>query len=267
MATAVSELVSGASLLGRGMALVLRRPRLALLGAIPPLITSVLFTGVLVVLFTQLDRLVGWLTWFAADWAGGLQLAVRVAVGLSLVAGSVLLMVVTFSALTLALGGPVYDRISESVDEELTRADPRSAPTATASEPLARSAARAVVQSLTLIAISLVGGLLLFAAGFIPVVGQLVVPVVSAVFGGWMLCLELVGSSFERRGQLRLADRRAGLRRRRMRVLGFAVPTFLLLAVPFVAVVVFPAAMAGATILARDLFSAGERRSVPAAPA
>ncbi|HYP45139.1 MAG TPA: EI24 domain-containing protein [Propionibacteriaceae bacterium] len=266
MAGAVSELLSGTALLGRGMALVLRRPRLALLGAIPPLITSVLFTLALVGLSTQLDGLVAWLTPFAADWGDGIRLAVRVAVGLSLVAGSVLLMVVTFSALTLALGGPVYDRISESVDAELSKSDPGSAPMVEPSESWTRSAARAATQSLTLIAISLAGGVVLFASGFVPVLGQLVVPVVSAAFGGWMLSMELVGSAFERRGHLRLRDRRAALRRRRMRVLGFAVPTFVLLAVPFVAVVVFPAATAAATLLARDLLCPPEQRSLPAVP-
>jgi CysZ protein len=123
---------------------------------------------------------------------------------------------------------------------------------------------RAVRQSLALVAISVLGGLLLLLAGFVPVLGQTLVPVVSAVFGGWMLCTELVGSAFERRGQLRLSQRRAAMRRRRARVLGFAVPTFLLLAVPFAAVVVFPVAMAAGTILARDLLASPAPRTGPA---
>lgn len=257
MASVASELVSGVGLLGRGMAMVVRRPRMALLGAIPPLITSVLFTAVLVALSAELDPLVAWLTPFADGWSGGAALAMRVIVGLSLVAGSVLLMVLTFSALTLALGSPIYDKISESVDDELRAADPVS-PSRSADEPLVRdwfgrSAARALGQSLVLIAVSVTVGLVLFLAGFVPVVGQVVVPVVSVVFGGWMLSIELLGSSFERRGRLRLGERRAAMQGSRARVLGFAVPTFLLLAVPFVAVAVFPAATAGATLLARDL--------------
>jgi CysZ protein len=79
--------------------------------------------------------------------------------------------------------------------------------------------------------------------------------VLSAVFGGWMLGIELVGAPFERRGLLRLSDRRAAMQVRRFRVLGFAVPTFLLLAIPFVGVVVFPVATAAGTILARQLLS------------
>jgi CysZ protein len=43
------------------------------------------------------------------------------------------------------------------------------------------------------------------------------------------------------------------MRTRRCRVLGFTVPTFLLLAIPFAGVVVFPVATAGGTLLARQL--------------
>jgi CysZ protein len=40
---------------------------------------------------------------------------------------------------------------------------------------------------------------------------------------------------------------------RRVRVLGFGVPTFLLLAIPFAGAVIFPIATAGGTLLARQL--------------
>jgi CysZ protein len=250
-----TEFISGVALLGRGLGLIVKRPRMFLLGALPPLITSILFTAVLVVLATELDRLVGWMTPFADGWDPGIATLIRFVIGIALVAGAALLMVITFSALTLTLGAPLYDKISESVDEEL------GLDAAAGEEPLVSSLRRSLVQSLVLIAISVLVGLLLFLAGFVPVVGQVVVPVVSAVFGGWMLCIELIGSTFERRGRLRLRDRRVAMRRRRARVLGFAVPTFLLLAIPFVAVVVFPVATAAATILARDLLGSAERQS------
>jgi CysZ protein len=169
-----------------------------------------------------------------------------VLVGGALIAAVVLLMVLTFTMLTLALGSPLYDNLSESVEREFGEV-PELA------ESVARGMFRALRQALGLIAVSAVGALLLFAMGFIPVVGQTVVPVISAIFGGWMLGIELVGSPFERRGLLRLADRRAGMRTHRLRVLGFAVPTFLLLAIPFAGVVVFPIATAGGTLLARQL--------------
>jgi CysZ protein len=246
VANALGELVEGASLLPRGLALIVRRPRMFLLGAIPPLITSVIFVGVLIALFTQLDWLARALTPFADDWDPGAASVARVLISLTLSGGVILLMVISFTALTLALGSPLYDKISESVEREL-------GPVPVLDEPASRGVLRNVRQSLALIGIAALVAPALFLAGFVPAFGQTVVPVMSATFGGWMLGVELLGSAFERRGLLRLADRRAAMRTRRFRVLGFAVPTFLLLAIPFAGVVVFPVATAGGTLLARQL--------------
>jgi CysZ protein len=49
------------------------------------------------------------------------------------------------------------------------------------------------------------------------------------------------------------------MQRRRWRVLGFSVPCFLLLAIPFVAVVVFPVATAGGVFLTRELLASPGR--------
>ena len=246
MRTAIAELLIGTGLLARGLSLITRRPRLFLLGAIPPAITSVIFTGLLIALITQLDPLTDWLTPFADGWNASLASTLRVLVGSAVVASALLLMIISFTTLTLALGSPLYDKLSESVEREFGDVPELD-------ESVARGIFRALRQAVTLIAISVLGALLIFGTGFIPVVGQIIVPVISAIFGGWMLGIELVGSVFERRGQLRLGDRRAAMRTRRFRVLGFAVPTFLVLAIPFAGVVVFPIATAGGTILARQL--------------
>jgi CysZ protein len=247
VAGAVSELAAGVGLLGRGLSVITRRPRLFLLGALPPLVTSILFTIVLVVLVTHVDSWVPSLTGFAAGWAPGLRSLVQLLVGLALVAASVLLMVISFTTLTLTLGAPLYDLISEFVDAGLPDPPPET------EDRLVSSLGRAVRQSLALIAVSALAAVLLFAAGFVPVVGQTVVPVVSALVGGWLLGIELVGSALERRGVLTLRGRRELMRGRRLRVLGLCVPTFLLLSVPFLGVVVFPVATAAGTLLARQL--------------
>nr|WP_275588505.1 EI24 domain-containing protein [Microlunatus panaciterrae] len=243
----------------RGLGLVVRRPRLFLWGALPPLITSIVFLAALVALATQIEPITAWLTPFAAGWSRDLATVVRVLVGAALIGGSVLVMVISFTAITLAVGSPLYDKIAESVEDELGDA-PIPTP-----EPTTTSLARSVRQSVAFIAVSLLGSVALFLTGFVPLVGQLAAPVLSAVFGGWMLCTELIGTAFERRGLLQLSQRRAAMRRNRARVLGFAVPTFLLLAVPFAAVVVFPAAAAAGTLLARDLLANDRHPDRPAA--
>jgi CysZ protein len=256
--SAPAEAVGGLRLLGRSASLLLRRPRLFWLGALPPLVTSVVFAVVLVLLVAELPVLTDLLTPFAARWSSGLALTARVVVGVLLVGGAGLLMVLVFSTLTLALGSPVYDAISEAVDRTFPGAP------AAVEERVRTAVLRAVRQSAALIAVSAVGATVFFGVGFVPVVGQVVAAVGGALFGGWMLAIELVGSPLERRGVTTLRGRREVLRRRRWRSLGLGVPCFLLLSVPFVAVVVFPVATAAGTLLARQLRD--EPTDRPAAP-
>lgn len=251
----IAELFGGAALLARGFGMVMSRRRLFLLGGLPPLITSIIFMALLITLVTNLDRLIPAITGFATDWQPALLTTLQIAVGIALVGGSVVIMVLLFSSLTLLIGSPAYEKIAESVDQELDGdADPAAE---TDEENVAASVGRSIGQSLALIAISLVGTVAIFVLGLIPVLGQVVAPVLSAIFGGWMLSTELLGPAFERRGLKRLADRRNAMARRRSRTLGFAVPTFLLLAIPFLSILLFPAATAGATLLARDLVPRG----------
>ncbi|MGI3783558.1 MAG: EI24 domain-containing protein [Janthinobacterium lividum] len=247
MPSAPGEVVGGLSLLGRGTSLLLRRPRLFCLGAVPPAVTSVVFVVALVLLVDHLTALTTALTPFADDWSVGLALTARIVVGTLVVGGTVLLMVLVFSTLTLAIGSPVYEAISEAVDETFPSAPPAL------EEPVRTGVARAVRQSVGLVLVSVTGALVLFGVGFVPVVGQVAAAVGGALFGGWMLATELVGNPLERRGVLTLRARRATLARRRWRSLGLGVPAFLLLSIPFVAVVVFPVATAAGTLLARQL--------------
>ncbi|KWW98948.1 hypothetical protein LI90_578 [Carbonactinospora thermoautotrophica] len=238
------EFVAGLRMFARGCGIVLRSPRLLLLGALPALLTTLLLLGGLVALVYWVDELVTWMTPFAADWADGLRLALRVTVGIAVVGAAVALGVVTFTALALLVGGPCYERIAEVVDDGLG-GTPDSAEAS-----WLRSFARGTVDSVVLVAISALVAVVLFPAGFIPVVGQTVVPVLGTCVGGWMLALELVGVAFQRRG-LRLGDRHRALRRRRALTLGVGVPVYLLCAIPFAALLVMPAAVAAGTLLAR----------------
>jgi CysZ protein len=81
--------------------------------------------------------------------------------------------------------------------------------------------------------------------------------ILGALHGGRLLTTELTGYAFEARGRP-LADRRRALRARRVRSTAFGAATYLLFLVPFAAVVVMPAAVAGATLLAREVL--GEER-------
>ena len=259
------EIFGGVGVLARGFGLLLRRPRLFFLGALPALITSLLFLVLFVVLVANLTGLAAWATPFADGWDALWRNLVRGAVAVGVLAGTILLMVVSFTTVTLTLGAPVYDKITDLVEQELGNAPAES------DESFWSSLGRAVRQSLAIVLASLLVTVLVFAIGFIPLAGPVIGSVLAALLGGWLLGIELVAGSFDRRGLLTVKERRTRMGTRRLRVLGFTVPTYLLLAIPFVAVVVFPAATAGGTILARQLLGipegAGAVEGPPAGPA
>jgi CysZ protein len=241
---AVRQFLTGASLLGRGLGLCLRHPRLLGLGVLPALIAGVLYLAALVALVVYVDDLAAAATWFADDWATGWRDTVRLVAGAGVIGLAGLLGVLTFTAVTLLIGDPFYEKISELVEDRFGGV-PDAVETV-----WWRSLRRSLVDSLRLIGLSVLIGVPLFVAGFVPVVGQTVVPVLAGAVAGWILAVELTGVPFQRRGR-RLADRRAALRRHRPMAMGFGVSVFLCFLIPLGAVLLMPAAVVGGTLLSR----------------
>lgn len=238
----MSDLLLGLRLYARGAAMLFRSPRLLRLGVLPALVTALLYTVALVVFVRSLGDLVGGLTSFAAAWSPTAREAAEVVVGAALVAAVGLVAVLTFVAVTLAIGGPFYEKLSEIVDDTVG-AVPRGA---------GRSWFASVRDGLLLIGLSVLVAVPLFVAGFLPVVGQTVVPVVAALVGGRLLVLELTAPALERRG-LGFGSRRRVVRSRRLLGWAVGVPTYLLCLIPLVGIVAVPVGAAAATLLAREL--------------
>ncbi|GAA4593879.1 CysZ protein [Actinoplanes octamycinicus] len=241
---AVRQFATGVGLLGRGLGLVLSSPRLLGLGLLPALLSGVLYTIGLVVLIRFLPDLSEQVTWFADDWSGFWRDFVEVLAGAGLLGLTLLLGVLTFTAVTLLIGDPFYEKISELVED-------RYGGVPEAVEVGFWSALRrSLADSLRLIGLSILAGVPLFALGFVPVIGQTVVPVLAGAVGGWLLALELTGVPFQRRGQ-RLRHRRAVLAANVPLTLGFGGAVFCTFLIPLGAIFLMPAAIAGATLLAR----------------
>jgi CysZ protein len=240
---ALSEFFTGTRLLFRGLGLVARNPRLLLLGLVPGVISFLVVLTALGTLFYFVNDVAAALTWFADDWLESARDALRLLAAISVGAVGVILAVVTFTALTITIGDPFYEAISKRVDDQFGGSSEVEA-------PWHRTLAWNLADSLRLVLLSLSTSVVLFVLGFIPVVGQTVIPVIGAMAGGWLLAVEISGVPFNRRG-LRLRDRRRLLRANRALALGFGVPVFVVFLVPFVAVLVMPGAVAGATLLTR----------------
>ncbi|MFE9932380.1 EI24 domain-containing protein [Streptomyces sp. NPDC005533] len=242
-----------------GQRWVFRHGRWLGFGLLPGLVSLVLYAGALIGLGYGADDLSAWATPFADDWSApwtGLLRGFLTALVFGL---GLFLAVITFTAVTLLIGQPFYESLSEQVDRSEGGEVPQSG------LPLWRELWISARDSVRVLGRVLLYGILLFALGFVPVLGQTVVPALGFCVSGYFLTQELTAVALQRR-KVDLTDRLALLRSRRMLVLGFGVPLVLAFVVPLVAVFLMPGAVAGATLMARDLMAVDGAPSAEAAP-
>lgn len=226
----------------KGLGWVARHPRWWLFGLIPALIAFVLYAVALVWLAVHAGEIAAWATPFADGWEW--RDAFRFLVGVVVFVAGLGLAVLTFTSVTLAIGEPFYEKLSEKVEEDLGGLPDEP------DQPFWRSLVRSVRDSAVTMGYVLLLSLPLFVLGFVPVIGQTVVPVLSAIVSGFFLTVELTALAMERRG-LERRERFSLLRANMAPSLGFGVPVFLAFLVPLVSVIAMPAAVAGAVMLVR----------------
>lgn len=252
------DLAGGFGYLLAGQRWVFRHGRWLGFGLLPGLVALALYVGALIGLGYGADDLTAWATPFAEDWSSpwlglfrGFLTALLFGLGLFVA-------VITFTAVTLLVGQPFYESLSEQVDRTEGGEVPESGLT------LWQELWISARDSLRILGRVLLFGILLFALGFIPVFGQTVVPVLGFCVSGFFLAQELTSVALMRR-RVQLTEQLALLRSRRLLVLGFGVPLVLAFLVPVVAVFLMPGAVAGATLMARDLVGGDEGAGAGAA--
>jgi CysZ protein len=240
---------------GRGVGMLLsgfgwwrRHPGAMALGLVPAAVVAVMLSTALVVLGVLLPELVDGVTPFADAWPALWSSVLHIAVGTAVFGVALVLSVVTFTALTLMVGEPFYDRIWRTVERDLGGVPEGS-----------YGFWRAVGDGASLIVRGILVAVLAGLLGLIPVIGGILGTVVGTLLTGWLLAAELSSRALTGRGIDRTA-RRALLRGSRARALGFGVATQLLFLIPLGPVLVMPAAVAGSTLLAQSLV--GERTAV-----
>ncbi|MET0673393.1 MAG: EI24 domain-containing protein [Microbacterium pygmaeum] len=238
------EFIGGMGLLLRGFGYWRRRPGLMALGLIPAAIVGILLLAGLVSLAIWLPGITVAVTPFAEGWPGLWATVIRVTIGTAMVGAALVLVAVSFTALTLILGEPFYERIWRSVERDLGDAQPDS------DYGFWRSVLDGIGLFLRGVGIALLAALI----GLIPAVGGVLATIVGVTLTGWLLADELSSRALSARG-LDHAARRRLMRAHRARVLGFGVATQLCFLVPLGAVATMPAAVAGSTALARSLLA------------
>jgi len=241
----IRRFFDGTTYLGRGLKMWGSDPRLMLFGALPALIVAAVYLAALIVLFVNAPALAEWATPFADGWPEGWRTTARFAAIVTVVGLGSLLVVYTYTAITLAVGDPFYEKIWRSVENRLGGIQNE------VEVPFWPAVRRGILDTVRILVATAAIGLGLFVLGFIPIVGQTVVPVAGAAVAGWFLAIELTGTAFDARGRT-LKDRRRALSAIRPTALGFGMASYLVFLIPFGAVFVMPAAVAGATLLARE---------------
>ncbi|MBF6048165.1 hypothetical protein GO001_23610 [Streptomyces sp. NRRL B-1677] len=252
------DLVAGLTYLGKGQRWVAGNRRQWGFGLLPGLITLVGYAAAVVCLALYADDAVAWATPFAGDWASPWAGLFRGALTVLLFGGGLLLAVISFTAVTLLVGQPFYEELSARVDRSVGGEAPESG------LPLWRELWISARESLAVLVRAAAWGVLFFALGFVPFIGQTVVPAIGICFSGFFLAEEITAVALQRRG-MPLRERLRLLRSRKLLTLGFGVPLALLFLVPVVAVFVMPGAVAGATLLVRDLMGEGPVETEPEA--
>ncbi len=241
---ALKDFANGIGLYWRGARTWSADPALMGIGLLPGLITMALFVGLFVALGWGFDGATGWIADRAVGAESDLHGIVQFVAGLALIGAWLLLVVYAFVAVTSVVGQPFFERISHRVDSRLG-----PVPQAPA-WPWWRNAARGVGEGTRLLLLTVPLSLGLFLLGLIPAVGTVLSWTLGVLLGGWFVALEFTAIPFERRGMV-LGDRRRILRVRRARTLGFGAMAFVMSAVPPLAILAMPSAVAGGTMLAR----------------
>lgn len=249
------EFATGFSTLLRGFGMWRTHPRLLALGLIPAVLAFAILAAALIPLLLSLGTITDWITPFADTWQSPWREILRFGLGLVLLIAGIALAAAVFTALTLTIGDPFYQRIFHGVDRSL------GGPETTIETGFWAS----VGEGLRLVVLGLVVALVTLLIGLVPLVGGAIAAALGVVLSGRLLARELTGRAFDARG-LSSAARSALLASGRARVIGFGVATQLCFLIPLGAIVAMPAAVAGATILARDLSDRATPAAVPPPP-
>ena len=253
----IGEFFRGSSYFMRGMSLIMRRG-IRVWALIPVLLSLFVWCGLIWVgasffddgLRGLLDLLPGWLA-SAIEWVEGWMpdWLERVLIWLPFVVLSFFLFTFTFVALSAIIASPFNGMLAEAVECKLGGEVPQLS-----WGELAKRTPHILVQESKKILYYVfwaipfgVASLVLF---FTPLSPLSAVPWFA--FSAWMMSLEFSDFSMDNNG-LHFHEMRQRLRTRKWLYLGFGAAALLASSVPFVAIVVVPSGVAGATAIWHDI--------------
>ncbi|AFU18181.1 sulfate transporter CysZ [Actinobacillus suis] len=222
-----------------GWRLMLQRKLLPFV-LIPIAINSVLMIALL---WFFIGNIVGWADWivsFMPSWLDWLTIILVPLAVLSLI----MLFYFTFTTITNFIAAPFNALLAEKVELQLTGEQLNNM---TVAEML-KDVPRMLKREWQKMMYSIPRFIALFLLSFVPVIGQTIVPVLTFVFGAWLLAIQYCDYPFDNH-KISFKRMRNALGQRK--ILNFTFGTFVSIftALPFVNLVVMPVAVCGATAM------------------
>ncbi|SUT93957.1 sulfate transporter CysZ [Actinobacillus lignieresii] len=234
-----SELGLGFHYFIYGWRLMLQR-RLMPFVLIPVAINAVLMIALLWFFISHIAGWADWIVSFMPSWLDWLTMILVPLAVLSLI----MLFYFTFTTITNFIAAPFNALLAEKVELQLTGEQLNNM---TVAEML-KDVPRMLKREWQKMAYSIPRFIALFLLSFVPVVGQTVVPVLTFVFGAWLLAIQYCDYPFDNH-KISFKRMRNALGQRK--ILNFTFGTFISIftALPFVNLVVMPVAVCGATAM------------------
>ena len=211
----------------------------------PILLNVVLMIGLLWLFITQISGMIDWVMDFLPDWLSWMS---------SIMFLAALAMILTafyfsFTMLSGFIAAPFNGLLAEKVEKMLTG----EVMIETSTQDFIKDVPRMLAREWQKLWYSLPKYIALFLFGFMPFLGQTVVPVVAFVFGAWMMAIQYCDYPFDNH-KISFHAMRFKLAQNRTQSLVFGALITLCTLVPIINLVVIPVAVCGATAMWVDTY-------------
>jgi CysZ protein len=247
----VEQLTSGFRDVGWGFRVLRAHPVLWKWVIAPAVITLLVFAGLIAGIVALVSPIRDWIGSHLPGVLAGVAsslLTTLIVIGLSICCLSL------FVSIAGIIAGPFNEALSERIEATLT-GQPM---TPFSAREFAHGAVLAVGHGIRRLLASLVGLILVFALGLVPVIGT----IAAALFGGWLAARGAAYDCYDAvlaRRFLPYRDKLDYLARHRMRTLGLGAAVAGMLLVPGLNLVAFGLGTAGATVAAHALAHDAQR--------
>lgn len=234
------QLAIGFRDVGRGLGVLRAHPSLWKWLIAPAIISLVLLVAAIAGIVHAVDPLVGWLSGHLPSWLSVVAGAIFELLVIALLGTAGLLLFTTMAGL---VAGPFCEMLSEHVESVLTG---RPSPPFSLRE-LVRGALLGVLHAIRRLIATLIGVVIVFVVGFVPVVGTIAAVVLGAWLAGTAAAYDCYDAVLARRS-MAYRDKLAYLAHHRGRTLGLGLAVAGMLLVPGVNLVALGIGAAGATM-------------------